>query len=222
VHLSFEANGGRTKELIFFPELYVLKPWIMKSFLIAAVLLLPGTRPFISLPLGSSIPKPDVMVKDVSGKSVSLQQAKATNGLLVMFSCNTCPYVIRNQGRTNAICAYAARQQIGTILLNSNESSRDGGNSFAEMQSYANAQGYKWYYALDDNAVLAGAFGASRTPECFLFDRNGILVYHGAIDDSPGDPSSVKRHHLQAAIDEMVAGKPVTVKETRSVGCSIR
>jgi hypothetical protein len=194
----------------------------MKSLLIATLFLLPGTKPFFSLPLGSSIPKADIRVKDVSGKAVSLQQAKGANGLLVMFSCNTCPYVIRNQGRTKGVCAYAGQHQIGVILLNSNEGSRDGGNSFAEMQSYSKDQDYQWYYALDDNAVLAGAFGASRTPECFLFDKSGILVYHGAIDDSPGDPSSVKRHHLQAAIDEMIDGKPVTVKETRSVGCSIR
>jgi thioredoxin-related protein len=190
----------------------------MKSFLLAA--LLPASL-YFSLPLGSSIPKADIRVKDVSGKEVSLGQAKGQNGLLVMFSCNTCPYVMRNQGRTKEVCTYAGQHQIGVILLNSNEGSRDGGNSFAEMQSYAKAQNYQWYYALDDNAVLATAFGASRTPECFLFDKNGILVYHGAIDDSPGDPSSVKRHHLQAAIDEMVAGQPVTVKETRSVGCSI-
>jgi hypothetical protein len=194
----------------------------MKSLLIATLFLLPGTKSFFGLPLGSSIPKADIRVKDVSGKAVSLQQAKGANGLLVMFSCNTCPYVVRNQGRTKAVCVYAGQHQIGVILLNSNEGSRDGGNSFAEMQSYAKDQDYQWYYALDDNAVLAGAFGASRTPECFLFDKNGILVYHGAIDDSPGDPSSVKRHHLQAAIDEMIDGKPVTVKETRSVGCSIR
>lgn len=170
---------------------------------------------------GDDLPAKDVTLRSVSGKSTSLKGAMGQNGLLVMFSCNTCPYVIRNQGRTKAVCAYAGQHRIGVILLNSNEGSRDGDNSFAAMQSYAKAQNYQWYYALDNNAVLAGAFGASRTPECFLFDKNGILVYHGAIDDSPGDPSSVKRHHLQAAIDEMIEGKPVTVKETRSVGCSI-
>jgi hypothetical protein len=194
----------------------------MKSLLIAALLLAPAARPFSGLPIGSSIPKADVRVKDVSGKVISLQQTKETNGLLVMFSCNTCPYVIRNQGRTKEVCAYAGRQQIGVILLNSNAGSRDGGNSFTEMQSYAKAQGYEWYYALDDNGTVATAFGARRTPECFLFDKSGILVYHGAIDDSPGDPSTVQRHHLREAIDEMVAGKSVTVKETRSVGCSIQ
>jgi hypothetical protein len=173
------------------------------------------------LPLGSALPKSDIRIKDVSGKEISLQQVRRANGLLVMFSCNTCPYVIRNQSRTNDVCTYAGNHEIGVVLLNSNEGDRDGGNSFAAMQSYAKAQNYQWYYALDNNSVLADAFGASRTPECYLFDKNGRLVYHGAIDDSPGDPGQVKRHHLQNAIDEMVTGKEITVKETRSVGCSI-
>ncbi|HTR29457.1 MAG TPA: thioredoxin family protein [Puia sp.] len=194
----------------------------MKPLLIAALLITTAVKHMISLPVGSSMPKADIKIKDVSGKEISLQQAREANGLLVMFTCNTCPYVIRNQSRTKEVCGYAGQHRIGVVLLNSNAGSRDGGNSFAEMQTYAKAQAYQWYYALDDNAVLADAFGASRTPECYLFDRNGILVYHGAIDDSPGDPSTVHRHHLTTAIDEMIAGKPVTVKETRSVGCSIR
>lgn len=161
-------------------------------------------------------------MKDISGKEISLRQVKEANGLLVMFSCNTCPYVIRNQSRTKAICTYAAGHHIGVILLNANEGDRNGGNSFEAMQQYARAQGYNWYYAMDDGkSDLAGTFGASRTPECFLFDKEGKLVYHGAIDDSPGDEQRVKRRHLQIAIDEMMAGKDVTVKETRSVGCSI-
>jgi thioredoxin-related protein len=192
----------------------------MKPLMFSLLMLAPASL-YTGLPIGSSMPKSDIKVKDVSGKEISLQQAKGSNGLLVMFSCNTCPYVMRNQGRTKEVCTYAGQHQIGVILLNSNESSRDGGNSFSEMVSYAKDQGYQWYYALDDNALLATAFGASRTPECYLFDKNGTLVYHGAIDDSPGDPSTVKRHHLQVAIDEMMAGKAVTVKETRSVGCSI-
>jgi hypothetical protein len=187
---------------------------LIAAFLVPVVVL-------AGLPLGSPLPKSDLRIKDVSGKEISLQQARRTNGLLVMFTCNTCPYVIRNQSRTKEVCTYAGNHEIGVVLLNANEGDRNSGNSFAEMQSYAKAQGYQWYYGLDNNSVLADAFGASRTPECYLFDKNGILVYHGAIDDSPGDPSQVKRHHLQNAIDEMVAGKEITVKETRSVGCSI-
>jgi len=174
-----------------------------------------------SLPIGAAIPKADVRVKDVSGKELNLQEAKQSNGLLVMFTCNTCPYVIRNQSRTNEICKYAQSNKVGVVLLNANEGDRTGSNSFAEMQSYAKAQGYQWVYAVDDKSVLADAFGASRTPECYLFDKGGKLVYHGAIDDSPGDAGQVKRHHLKAAIDESLQGKEVSLKETRSVGCSI-
>ena len=174
-----------------------------------------------SLPIGAAIPKADVRVKDVSGKELNLQEVKQSNGLLVMFTCNTCPYVIRNQSRTNDICKYAQSNKVGVVLLNANEGDRGGSNSFAEMQSYAKSQGYQWVYAVDDKSVLADAFGASRTPECFLFDKGGKLVYHGAIDDSPGDAGQVKRQHLKAAIDESLQGKEVSLKETRSVGCSI-
>ena len=174
-----------------------------------------------SLPIGAAIPKADLRVKDVSGKELSLREAKQANGLLVMFTCNTCPYVIRNQSRTNEVCKYAQSGKVGVVLLNANEGDRTGSNSFAEMQSYARSQGYQWTYAVDEKSVLADAFGASRTPECFLFDKNGKLVYHGAIDDSPGDPNQVKRHHLKEAMNEMMQGREVSTKETRSVGCSI-
>jgi hypothetical protein len=193
----------------------------MKSLLFAIIFLVPA-GPFPGLPIGSPIPKAAVRIKDVSGKEITLGQAREANGLLVMFSCNTCPYVMRNQSRTKEVCAYAGQHQVGVVLLNSNASSRGDGNSFADMKAYASSQGYRWYYALDDDGSLAEVFGATRTPECFLFDKNGILVYHGAIDDSPGDPLQVKRQHLRAAMEEMLAGKPVSVRETRSVGCSIR
>ena len=69
---------------------------------------------------------------------------------------------------------------------------------------------------------MADAFGANRTPECFLFDNNGKLAYHGAIDDNPSDAGSVSRKHLKEAINESVTGKEVTVKQSKSVGCSIK
>jgi len=177
----------------------------------------PGT-----LPIGSSLPKAEVKLKDVSGSEITLKEIKKENGILVMFSCNTCPYVIGNQSRTKEIGGYAIKNNVGMILLNANEGDRNDGNSFEAMQVYAKEQGYTWSYAVDKSSELANAFGASRTPECYLFDKNSKLVYHGAIDDSPGDISNVKRHHLKNAIDEMIAGKDISVKETRSVGCSIR
>ena len=174
------------------------------------------------LPIGSEMPKADVKMKDVSGKEVSLKDAKKKNGLLVMFSCNTCPYVVKSQQRTVEISNYALKNDIGVILINSNEGSRNSDDSFAAMQAYAKDQGYKWFYTVDEKSVLADAFGAKRTPETFLFNKDGKLVYHGAIDDNPSNAGAVSRKHLKEAIDETVSGKDVTITTSRSVGCTIK
>ena len=174
------------------------------------------------LKIGSTMPKADFKMKDINGKEVAMKDAKKENGVLVMFSCNTCPYVIKNQQRTSAIGMYAQKMNVGVILLNSNEAQRANDDSYAAMQLYAKNQKYNWSYVVDKNNEVADAFGANRTPECFLFDKNLKLVYHGAIDDSPSDVSAIKRVHLKEAINELVAGKEITVKESRSVGCSIK
>ena len=174
------------------------------------------------LPLGGGVPKADNKLKDISGKEITLKEAIKENGLLVMFSCNTCPVVINNQARTKEICQFATKKSIGVVLLNSNEANRSGSESLSAMQDYAKAQGYSWYYAEDKNNELADAFGANRTPECFLFNKEGKLIYRGAIDDSPSDAASVKRNHVKEAINEELAGKEVSVKQSRSVGCSIK
>lgn len=174
------------------------------------------------LPIGAAIPNADLKMKDISDKEVSLNDAKKKNGLLVMFSCNTCPYVIKNQSRTNEIAKHALDKEIGVVILNSNEAYRDDQDSYEAMKQYAADQGYAWYYLVDKNHTMADAFGANRTPECFLFDNNGKLAYHGAIDDNPSDAGSVGRKHLQEAINESVTGREVTVKQSKSVGCTIK
>ncbi len=175
-----------------------------------------------SISIGTAMPMTTTKMKDVSGKDVSLKDAAEKNGLLVMFSCNTCPYVIRNQERTKQINQYALENNIGVILLNSNAAERDGADSYSAMQAYAKKQGYNWYYAVDDNSKLADAFGATHTPEVFLFNSSGQLVYKGGIDDNPSDAHNVKRQHLKEAINESKDGKPVSLKESRSIGCGIK
>lgn len=174
------------------------------------------------LPIGASMPNPDLKMKDVSGKDISLNSAKKKNGLLVMFSCNTCPYVIKNQSRTIEVSKHAIANDIGVAILNPNEAYRGNEDSYEAMKEYAADQKYDWYYLVDQNHVMADAFGANRTPECFLFDKDGKLVYHGAIDDNPNDASSVNRKHLVEAINELKSGKEIAVKESRSVGCTIK
>ena len=174
------------------------------------------------LPLGSPIPSPEIKMKDISGKEVSFKDAQKKNGLLVMFSCNTCPVVKRYQSRTLEVCKSAMDNNVGVVLLNSNEATRDDGDSYNDMKDYAKEQKYNFNYVLDKNSVMADAFGANRTPEVFLFNNEGKLVYHGAIDDNSNDAGLVTRKHAMVAIAELVNGKDISVKESKSVGCGIK
>ncbi len=198
----------------------------MKKILLVAIALVSVVcMSFIygdTLNIGDALPKADVKMKDVSGKEISMQMAKKENGLLVMFSCNTCPYVIKYQARAQEICAYALKMNYGVVVINSNEAKRTDDDSFDAMKQYYKEQKYNWYYAIDANSTIADAFGAMRTPECFLFDKNLKLAYHGAIDNNPAGETMDPRNHLQIAIDELSAGKEVNVKTSRSVGCTIK
>ena len=198
----------------------------MKKVLIPVVAVLAFTSlaftTSVPLPIGSVMPKADAKLKDISGKEISIKDVKKEHGVLVMFSCNTCPYVIKNQDRTIAAGEYAKKMNVGFIVLNSNEALRSAEDSYEAMKSYAKEQKYSWNYVVDANNEIADAFGANRTPECFLFDKDLKLVYHGAIDDNPSDASNVTRNHLEQAMNELVAGKEISVKESRSVGCTIK
>jgi thioredoxin-related protein len=199
----------------------------MKKILFAALpvaaIAIMALRPVADpLAIGSTIPQKETKMKDISGKEISFKDAFKENGLLVMFSCNTCPVVHKYESRTVESCKKAMDSKVGVVLLNSNEAYREKGDSYNDMQQYADKLGYKWNYVVDQNSVMADAFGATRTPEIFLFDKTGKLVYHGAIDDNANGGADVTRKHLSIAIDELVGGKSVSTPTTKSVGCTIK
>jgi thiol-disulfide isomerase/thioredoxin len=184
------------------------------------------TRPLYAqniqaIAIGTALPHANTKMKSTNGKEFSIKDVMQKNGVLVMFSCNTCPYVIKYQARTLQAIKNAQENEIGVIIINSNETQRTGEDSYTAMQQYAKKQQYDVPYVVDENSVLANDFGATRTPECFLFNAKNELVYHGAIDDNQ-DASQVQRKHLATAIIETVGGKSVSVNNTRSVGCSIK
>ncbi len=199
-----------------------MKLFLLTCLAITTIAITSYAQNLTPISVGSSIPMRDVKMKDVSGKEVSLKDAMGKNGLLVMFSCNTCPYVIKNQERTKQICDYAKANGLGVVVINSNEDKRNDDDSYDAMKKYAADQGYAWSYVVDTDSKLANAFGATKTPETFLFNADGKLTYHGAIDDNPSEAENVSRQHLKEAINEMNAGKEVSVKESKSVGCTIK
>jgi peroxiredoxin len=192
------------------------------ALFIAAVLLMAMTVLPDELQIGSSIPSPELKMKDADGKQYSFKDVKQKNGLLVVFSCNTCPWVIKNQAVASEAYAYAKSKNIGVIVLNSNEAQRNGDDSPTAMKSYAKDQNYQWPYVMDDQSQMADAFGAKVTPECYLFNADLKLVYHGAITDNPKTPNESGRYHLKAAVDELVNGKEVSMTKSKAMGCTIK
>ncbi|MCU0434850.1 MAG: redoxin family protein [Bacteroidia bacterium] len=190
-----------------------------------AVLVITAFRPVDITPIatGTAMPMADKAMKDVvSGKEVTLAGQKGATGTLVIFSCNTCPYVVINEGRIADALRTAKRLKFGVVIVNSNEAKRADEDSETAMAKYAKDQKYDCAYTIDVNSELADAFGATRTPECFLFDKDSKLVYHGAIDDSPKDAKAAKVNYLNNAMFSLQKGEAVQTPNTVSVGCTIK
>lgn len=182
------------------------------------------------LDIGAKAPKTDVKMQDVSGKSYTLQDLKQEQGLLVIFSCKTCPFVVGNPGRNsegwerryNALHQLAEKHKIGMVLVNPNEAYRDGDDSMENMKAQSEELGYTMPYVVDKNHVVADAFGALTTPHVYLFDKDMKLVYKGAIDDNANDSGEVKEHYINDAINNLVKGNKIDPESTRQLGCSIK
>lgn len=174
------------------------------------------------LALGSPAPMRDVVMKSVDGHERSIASVAGKKGTLVVFTCNTCPYARGWEDRIAVIGNAAVKRGLGVIAVNANDPELNAGDSFAEMVARAKKLGLKFPYVVDATSDLARAFGASATPEAFLFDAKGLLVYHGTVDDNMRDPRAVKEPWLRQAVDAVAAGHPVATAETKAMGCSIK
>lgn len=197
--------------------------------LAVAALAFKGSGDYSNLKLGANAPMQDYTMKDVSGDAVSLESAKGKKGLLVIFSCNTCPFVVGNgeksegwENRYNGVIDAANKAGIGSIIVNSNSAKREKGDSYQDMIKHAETNKYKGLYALDEKNALADAFGAKTTPHIFLFNDEMKLIYQGAIDDNVDSKKDVKVNYLSDAINAYSNGEEISVQETKPIGCSIK
>jgi len=175
-----------------------------------------------SLSLGSPAPLSDVKMKSVDGKEYTLASTAGKKGTLVVFTCNTCPWAQAWQTRVAAIGNEAVRRGFGVVAINANDPAVNAGDDFAAMVARAKKLGLKFPYLVDASSDVARAFGATRTPEAYLFDAQGKLVYHGTVDDNGRDAGAVKEHWLQDAVFAVAAGHAVPTAETKAMGCSIK
>lgn len=202
---------------------------ILTLFTFSAFKLIGEKENYPTIELGASAPDTDYKMQDISGKLYSLADLKSENGLLVIFSCNSCPFVVGNgedsegwEGRYKEIAKSAKSAKVEMVLINSNEAKRDGDDAFEKMKTRAKDKKYNWKYLMDIDSKLANAFGAKTTPHVFLFDKDLKLIYKGAIDDNVKSAKEAKYHYLKDALKNLEEGKEIANKETKSVGCSIK
>ena len=190
--------------------------------------LLLGSALFGQLNLKDNAPLANEVLSSANSEGLSLSLAAKKNGLVVVFSCNTCPFVVGSESfpgwenQYNTLFDQAVLQEIGFILVNSNEGKRDGADSFTEMQKHALDNGYKMPYLIDNNSLLANAFGAKTTPHVYFFDENLRLIYNGSIDNIWDKERKEDIPYLKTAMTELANHKKIKKNATPPKGCSIK
>jgi peroxiredoxin len=164
---------------------------------------------------------PSFRLAGADGAEHALEDYDGAAVLVLVQSCNHCPYVQAWEGRLKSIQADYGDRGVRIVAINSNDSDRYPEDSFEEMKKRAEHEGFNFDYLRDDDQSVARALGAERTPEVFAFDGERRLFYHGAIDDSRNEPE-VSSHYLREALDAVLAGNEPPIADTHAVGCSVK
>lgn len=173
----------------------------------------------MTLALGARAP--DFDLPGVDGSRYSIGTFKDKQVLVVIFSCNHCPYVKAYEDRMVSIQRDYAGKGVQLIAINSNDDKAYPDDSFSEMVRRAKEKGFNFPYLRDDSQKVVEAFGAVCTPHVFAFDAGRRLRYRGRVDDSK-EEAKVTTQDLRNALDDLVAGREVRTPDTRPFGCSIK
>jgi len=183
---------------------------------------------FGQLKLKTIAPLADVKMKNTQDGELSLNEAKKEKGLIVAFSCNTCPFVVGTpdfpgwERQYNELHELATKNNIGFVLVNSNEAKRDGADSFVAMTEHAKEKEYTMPYLFDVNSQLANALKAITTPHVYMFNAKMELVYVGSIDNIWDSKRKSDEPYLKNAIQALGEGKKIKTADTAAKGCSIK
>ena len=175
------------------------------------------------LPLGTKMPSFELL--GIDGKTYTNEDFADKLGTLVMFICNHCPFVKHVNDELVNLTNELLAQNIGVIGINSNDSSQEkyAEDSFEKMKEYSQQLGYKFPYVVDTDQSAAKSFTAQCTPDFFLFDNNGSLIYRGQLDGSrPGNDKPVDGESLRNAVSSMLAGEEPLELQLPSMGCNIK
>jgi len=166
---------------------------------------------------------PDFRLPDTNGKLVSLSDFAKAPALLVVFMCNHCPFVKHIHAGLAQFARDYQPRGLAMVGINSNDVASYPDDSPAKMAEEVKASGYTFPYLYDETQTVAKAYHAACTPDFFLYDRDRRLVYRGQFDDSrPSNGRPVTGFDLRAAVDAVLAGRPVPAEQRPSIGCNIK
>jgi len=180
------------------------------------------TNSTMMLTLGQEVP--DFLLPDtVSGKTIRLSKNTGASGSLVMFICNHCPFVVHLIDEIGNIDRDYSNQGIRIFAINSNDIAKHPDDAPDKMASLARAKGWSFPYLFDESQETAKSYGAACTPDFFLLDDSGKLVFRGRMDgSSPGNEVPVTGSDLRAALDALIAGAQIGQEQLPSLGCNIK
>jgi peroxiredoxin len=174
----------------------------------------------VTLEIGQSAP--DLDLPGVDGKRYSLASFADAQVLVVVFSCNHCPYVVGSEDRMNALHADYATRGVEMIAINSNETENHPADSMEHMVQRARDKGFRFPYVRDESQDVARAYGALRTPHFYVFDSRRTLRYTGRMDDNPRVADQAKTHELCDAVEAILEGRDPPVTRTNPIGCNVK
>ena len=173
-------------------------------------------------PLKIGAKLPEFTLPTVDGKNYSPNSFSSNKLLVVMFTCNHCPYVQAYEDRLIKLQSDFKDKGVAFVAINANDEKNYPEDSFENMIKRAKEKGFNFPYLRDKSQEIARKFGATYTPEVFVFDQNRILQYHGRIDDNWKEPDKVSKQDLREALNALLSNKSVSSPETQAIGCTVK
>ena len=165
---------------------------------------------------------PDFNLPGIDGKNYSPASFNDAKLLVIVFSCNHCPYVTGSEERMIKFYNDYKSRGVAMIAINSNETENHPTDSFDHMKTHAAELKLPWPYVRDDSQEIALKYGALRTPHYYVFDEQRKLRYTGRMDDNPRNPGKETTRELRDAVDALLAGKKPPIEVTNPIGCNVK
>lgn len=164
----------------------------------------------------------DFSMLNVDGKNVSLADYEGVNGYIIVFTCNHCPYAVMYEDRLIELQKKYEPQGYPVVAIMPNDPEVKPDDSYNNMKIRADEKGFNFAYLYDEGQKIYPIYGATKTPHVYLLDKDRVVRYIGAIDDSPKEASEVEETFLADAIEALKAGKTPDPATTKAIGCSIK